>query len=219
MTITDVEIAPTEAPPKAAFVDDDPQFLETMRLWQKNVQMAERTTFEAEECLQWVRKGEVDLVISDLRMPGIDGVRLLERAKDLNPNVQPVLLTGFEPDEKQKARLERIGAKVFSKMTDLRELLESIVTEEKEPKVARQLVELQSEVSTLKKMHEEWISDLVSQLEAIPGLDQAWISGAEEPFTVAQLIDDIKQLRPRGIEHIRLWRSALQTLRKLGKKR
>ena len=211
------DMVQVEAPPKAAFVDDDPQFLETMRLWQRNVRMAERTTFEAEECLQWVRRGEVDLVISDLRMPGIDGVRLLERAKELNPNVQPVLLTGFEPDERERVRLEQIGAKVFSKMTDLRELLESIVTEE--PRIAKQLVELQSELSTLKKMHEEWISDLISQLEAIPGLDQAWISGAEEPFTVAQLIDDIRQLRPRGIEHIRLWRNAFQTLRNLGKKR
>ena len=39
------------------------------------------------------------LIISDLRMPGIDGIELLKRIKELNPLVRTVLMTAFEFDD------------------------------------------------------------------------------------------------------------------------
>lgn len=39
------------------------------------------------------------LIVSDLRMPGIDGIELLKRIKELNPLVRTVLMTAFEFDD------------------------------------------------------------------------------------------------------------------------
>jgi len=38
------------------------------------------------------------LIVSDLRMPGINGIELLKRIKELNPLVRTVLMTAFEFD-------------------------------------------------------------------------------------------------------------------------
>ena len=40
------------------------------------------------------------LVISDLRMPVINGIQLLKTVKDLNPEVRTVLITAFEVEDK-----------------------------------------------------------------------------------------------------------------------
>jgi hypothetical protein len=82
----------------------------------------------------------------------------------------------------------------------------------------KQLMKLQAKVEMLERYHEKWVSDLLEQLNAIPDPGEAWISSAKQPFTVAQLIDDIRKLTPRGIEHTDLWRNALKTLHNLGKK-
>ena len=40
------------------------------------------------------------LVISDYRMPGLNGIEFLKKIKDLNPYVRTILMTAFEIDDK-----------------------------------------------------------------------------------------------------------------------
>jgi two-component system nitrogen regulation response regulator GlnG len=47
------------------------------------------------EALQLVRAGDPDVLLADLRMPGMDGMELMRRAKDLDPELPVILLTGF----------------------------------------------------------------------------------------------------------------------------
>ncbi|HEY6949567.1 MAG TPA: response regulator [Nitrososphaeraceae archaeon] len=39
------------------------------------------------------------LVISDYRMPGLNGMELLKKTKDLNPMVRTILMTGFDVED------------------------------------------------------------------------------------------------------------------------
>ena len=48
----------------------------------------------------------VDLMITDLSMPGIDGLTLIRKAHDLRPSMPAILLTGFAGDS---ASLDRGG--------------------------------------------------------------------------------------------------------------
>ena len=47
------------------------------------------------EALQLVRAGDPDVLLADLRMPGMDGMELMRKAKDLDPELPVVLITGF----------------------------------------------------------------------------------------------------------------------------
>ena len=47
-----------------------------------------------------MNKNSYALVISDLRMPVINGIQLLKTVKDLNPEVRTVLMTAFDVEDK-----------------------------------------------------------------------------------------------------------------------
>lgn len=47
-----------------------------------------------------INKWAYGLIISDLRMPGLDGMDFLNNVKQLNPNVRTILMTAFELDDK-----------------------------------------------------------------------------------------------------------------------
>jgi CheY-like chemotaxis protein len=53
----------------------------------------------AEEALEKIAAEPFDLVISDLRMPGIDGLELLEQVKEQNPATRLILMTAYGSDE------------------------------------------------------------------------------------------------------------------------
>jgi DNA-binding NtrC family response regulator len=55
-----------------------------------------------------------DLLITDKNLPGVDGFEVLKRAKEKNPGLQVVLITGF-PTPETKAHARDLG--VFSYVT------------------------------------------------------------------------------------------------------
>jgi two-component system response regulator CpxR len=47
-----------------------------------------------EEALEHFKKGGVDLVLTDMMMPGLDGTKLIEEVKSLSPQTPAILLSG-----------------------------------------------------------------------------------------------------------------------------
>jgi two-component system nitrogen regulation response regulator GlnG len=50
---------------------------------------------DGKEALQLVRAEDPDVLLADLRMPGMDGMELMRKAKDLDPELPVILITGF----------------------------------------------------------------------------------------------------------------------------
>ena len=46
-----------------------------------------------------INESDYVMVISDLRMPGLNGMDLFKKIKDMNPFVRTILITAFEKDE------------------------------------------------------------------------------------------------------------------------
>ncbi|MBI1821243.1 MAG: sigma-54-dependent Fis family transcriptional regulator [Nitrospirae bacterium] len=53
------------------------------------------TASTGEEAIQRLEKETFDLIISDLKMPGIDGSQVLKKAKEISPEIPFILLTAF----------------------------------------------------------------------------------------------------------------------------
>lgn len=81
-------------PQTVLIVDDDPQILrlvERMLVARKvSVLVAPRPSAALEIC----QRQAVDLLISDIAMPEMDGIRLSERVLKLHPNAQILLISG-----------------------------------------------------------------------------------------------------------------------------
>jgi len=76
----------------------------------------------AEEALALVGARTVDLVLSDLRMPGKSGAELLEAVRALNPEIPVVVMTAYGTVESAVAAMKRGAADYLGKPVDLDEL-------------------------------------------------------------------------------------------------
>lgn len=78
-------------------IDDDPAVLsalpETLRLWMPGSVVD--LCGSARLALDRIEKTDYDAIISDIRMPGMDGLTLLERIKSCRPNTPVLLVTGY----------------------------------------------------------------------------------------------------------------------------
>lgn len=72
--------------------------------------------------LTYLENEDVDLVISDLRMAGMDGIAVLEAAKRKNPNVQVILLTGHGSIETTVEAMDKGAFTYLTKPANLTEL-------------------------------------------------------------------------------------------------
>lgn len=57
------------------------------------------TAISADVALQKVRAGKYDVVITDWKMPGIDGIELIARIKDIQPDAEIIMMTGYSSVE------------------------------------------------------------------------------------------------------------------------
>lgn len=60
----------------------------------------------AEPALEQIAQQNVDLLIADLRLPGINGLELIRRARQLAPTIKTILITAYgSPEVENEAKL------------------------------------------------------------------------------------------------------------------
>jgi DNA-binding NtrC family response regulator len=77
-------------------VDDDKAVLNAHGAMLRQMGYDPRTTCDPLEALEWVNAEAFDVVITDLRMPGLSGVELAKKVRESHPGIRILLLTGFE---------------------------------------------------------------------------------------------------------------------------
>lgn len=130
-------------------VDDEEDFLDIMkeRLSARGMEVSTETS--AEKALKRIESELFDALILDLKMPGINGLEALKRAKKLRPELQVILLTGHASIEKGVEAI-KLGAMDFvEKPADLEALSEKI-------KRARQ-----NKMLIVEKMNQEKIVEML----------------------------------------------------------
>lgn len=94
---------------KVLLVDDEEQFVETLadRLEMRDLDAT--VAHDGEEALSAVKEQEPDVIVLDLKMPGIDGIEVLKRVRKAYPSVEVIILTGHG-SEKDEEAARRLGA-------------------------------------------------------------------------------------------------------------
>ena len=89
------EESETPVPAKLLFVDDEPNILKSLK---RLFRSSEYSVFQGESgvaALEILNRHEIDLVISDMRMPEMDGAELLTQVAERWPDTVRILLTGY----------------------------------------------------------------------------------------------------------------------------
>ena len=105
---------------KVLVVDDQPSQLRLLRQMLNTLGYVAVTVDSAEEAEHILNFGEnFSLIITDLKMPWLDGLKFCKKAKTLNPDTKVFALTGylydFDPDDLEKAGFDGIYEKPISK--------------------------------------------------------------------------------------------------------
>jgi response regulator RpfG family c-di-GMP phosphodiesterase len=79
--------------PRVLCVDDEPRIFQAMQR-QLASEFEVVGTDNALEALTWLAEGSFQVIVSDMRMPGMNGTALLSRAREAQPDTVRVLLTG-----------------------------------------------------------------------------------------------------------------------------
>lgn len=89
------ETLATPQPARLLFVDDEPNILSSLRRLFRSQGYEVLTADSGASGLKLLEKESVDLIISDMRMPEMDGAHFLEHARRLCPDALRLLLTGY----------------------------------------------------------------------------------------------------------------------------
>lgn len=94
---------------KVLVLDDDQVVLNTCRDILGETDLEVVTTTSVEECLNIANVGDVDLFVTDIMMPELNGVEVVRRLRKNNPHLTVVVITGF-PSMDTARKFMRLGA-------------------------------------------------------------------------------------------------------------
>jgi DNA-binding NtrC family response regulator len=113
---------------RVLLVDDEVDYVQTLAERLDIRDVGSRVALSGEEALEMLEEGEEepDVMVLDLRMPGIDGMQVLERVKRDHPQIQVIILTGHGSEMEEK-EARRLGAfEYLSKPADTARLIETV---------------------------------------------------------------------------------------------
>ena len=92
---------------KVLLVDDEEEFVKTLADRIAMRDLGTDVALNGEQALRLVDDEVPDVMVLDLRMPGIDGMEVLRRVKKAYPKVEVIILTGHgsEADEREARKL------------------------------------------------------------------------------------------------------------------
>jgi CheY-like chemotaxis protein len=98
-----------ELPSKVLLVDDEREFVQTLSERLLMREMGSVVAYDGESALSMVNEDEPEVMILDLKMPGIDGIEVLRRVKETRPEIEVIILTGHG-SEADRETCMKLGA-------------------------------------------------------------------------------------------------------------
>ena len=161
----------TEIDYNIVIVDDEPIVTSTLRTLLKFEGDFSPVIFNSPvEALEYIKKSEIDLVISDFLMPQMNGIEFLSEVKKLHPGASLILLTGYADKESAIKAINDIGLyRYIEKPWDNEDLILCIKNGLERSHLLEKLEQKVNELSEAKKqleIYNEQLESIVSERTA-----------------------------------------------------
>lgn len=92
---------------KVLLVDDEKAFVDTLGQRLRMRELIVDVVYDGEQALSYIKKIEPDVIVLDLKMPGLHGIDVLREIKKISREIQVIILTGHgtEKDEEEAKNL------------------------------------------------------------------------------------------------------------------
>lgn len=116
------------AKPRIVAIDDESEFIEMLQSYFIPRGYDINVALRGAKGIELIANLKPDVVLTDLKMPGIDGDEVLSLVKSITPAPKIIFISAYDDGGKTKARLLKMGAHAFidkpiSSLRDLEELI------------------------------------------------------------------------------------------------
>jgi HD-like signal output (HDOD) protein len=169
---------------KILFVDDEINIIQGLKrmLYPFRKEWTMSFCNSGEEALQLLASEKFDVVVSDMRMPKIDGLHLFTQIKELYPNIVRIILSGYT-EKDAILNLPNVAHQFLSKPCDANVLKDSI----------ERISKLRSFVNNRK------ILDLISGISTIPTLPDIYVKLQKEIGSSAASVKGIGEIISKDV--------------------
>lgn len=112
-----------------------------------------------EKALDAYQQNQYDVVITDMKMPGMNGIEVLKKIRSLNPEARVIIVTGYGDVETAIAAVNNKAYAFFGKPIDINDLMETLTKIESEisgqTKAKIEHARLAMEYARLKQAYED----------------------------------------------------------------
>ena len=115
-------------------VDDEKNICLTLSQALETLEIETDTALNGDEALAKLQNKEFGLILLDLRMPGMDGMEVLRRVREIRPDIRVIILTAYGTIESAVEAM-KLGAVDFIQKPfspeEIRELVSRVMDREK----------------------------------------------------------------------------------------
>jgi len=110
------------------FVDDETEIIEIISDTLKKLDVNFFVAFNGEEALEFIKTKKIDLLVTDINMPVMDGIKLIENVRKYNKDLDCIIMSAYTED-KYKQLAEGLDVKEYiTKPFDFIEFLNVVET-------------------------------------------------------------------------------------------
>ncbi|MBU0729670.1 MAG: response regulator [Proteobacteria bacterium] len=143
---------------KVLIVDDDKTILKMLQQVFKNTDQQCSTALSGDEALKLLKTDPTfDLVLTDISMPGMDGIELTRKITKKYPEIPIIVMTGFTEDYTFDKVIEAGAADFIKKPFTIKEVMSRIARVQRDSEI---LKEIRKKEHKLEKMGTEMISGI-----------------------------------------------------------
>lgn len=151
-------------------VDDEPDIVDSLYILFKDLEQIELDVYRAytaKEALGWLNRMKVDIVLTDIRMPGMTGLQMMEIILDNWPDCRVIFLTGYNEFDYVYSAIKRNGVKYLLKNEGHEAIVETVENVVKEIEKSREMKDLiantrQQMDLAMPSLQKEYFMDMLS---------------------------------------------------------
>ncbi len=107
-------------------VDDEEIYLSLVRDALEEESNRVEMASNAYDALKIIESADINLIITDIRMPQMDGIELVRRAKEINPHIGAIFMTGYANLNSAKNAIKQGAFDYISKPFELNEIRQAV---------------------------------------------------------------------------------------------
>lgn len=108
-----------ETPLRILLVDDEKDFVQTLSERLKMRQFTSEIAYNGQEALDFTDQEDTEVMVLDLKMPGIDGFEVLKKIKQTKPDIEVIILTGHGTEKDRKTCMDMGAFAYLQKPADI----------------------------------------------------------------------------------------------------